>query len=1150
MKSKRLFVLLMVFMLTIIVVACGGKTTESSTTGTPTTGTPTTSVPTTSVPTTDVTTTVAQLQTKSIINGWVDSGDEVYTITQDDDELAVSYDKNSFSWASISYVIDEDLSVFNKLMIAISGQGTLLIKIQGATEAFEVEVQLTAGEVLYQLDLRDYDEFLEGVTGVYLFGAPGKAVDTGSFTVSLFEFHEGTAYGNVMENGDSNVPQNEQVYDGTGEIFDFSAGFIDNGDGIYTIDKSGEDIAVEYTKAVGFEWAYMISSVRGDFSDFDYVVLKVEGVTAGEVTLKAELSSSVQVELEGNYAPGEELILCLDLSTWTDDQLDALTKILVFADGGSGSASGEFNIVEAYFSKVFVGTPPVVPVDYYDFLTGWVEQDTGTYTFTDTVDDTVLVEYTKAAEQTYVLMKNEFTTEASEYNTLTLVLKGTTGKTVLIKPNDDYLLEETLTFDGTEQEVVVSANVFTKIMLFAEPGSENVTGSFEIISARLTYVEPDPLAASEVYDFNSLWVDNDGDIFTFTPNAGVVTVDWLKTDGDAQQWAYMIAQFEEKLLNHDTIEIVVKGTTGQQILIKPNNSSTYEQTITFDGTEQTITFDLTNEPISLIIFADPFNKGLTGSFEIISAVVKASNTTQVNFLYDFNENDADTYELTTLADGSVQVDYTKGVGQEWVFMKAEFDPVIVDGKNTLTLVISGTSGKTIMLKPNDDGTMEQTITFDGTEQTVIISADAFTKLLIFAEAETASVNGTFIIHSAKLTYVEPGYTFESLWAENDPDTYAFTINEDNSVLVEYTKIAGQEWAYMKADFPAAEVEGFNTLTITVQGTAGKRLLIKPNNSGALERYITFTGDEETFIFTADSFQTLIIFAEDNIAPATGSFVILSATLSYVLPEPIPAEQEYVLGNKWIDNDDGIYTFTETAGVVTVTYDRLASEAWAYMVYDIDDNLSEHDTLTFVVNGTSGAKLLIKPNDSNLMETWVTFDGTDQTITIDLLTTLTKILLFIDPENASLTGTFDIVTAKTSSSGALPIPAEQEYVLGNEWIDNDDGIYTFTETDGVVTVTYDRLASEAWAYMVYDIDDNLSEHNTLTFVVTGTSGAKLLIKPNDSNLMETWVTFDGTEQTITIDLLTTLTKILLFIDPENASLTGTFDIVSATVTAEE
>ncbi|MFA7106717.1 MAG: hypothetical protein WC154_05400 [Candidatus Izemoplasmatales bacterium] len=1277
MKVKKLLVFILMMVIAFVVVACGG--TSSSTTTTNQSSSTTTSVTTGSTTTTTdtVSSTVSQLQKMSIINGWSDSGDSVYTIVQDNTELAVTYDKNSFSWANMVYEIDEDLSVYNKLVIAISGQGTLMIKIQGATEAFEVSLQLTAGEVMYQLDLRDWDEFLTGVTGVYLFGGPGKASDAGSFDISLFEFHEGTAYGNVLENGDSNIPQNEQIYDGTGETFDFSNGFVDNGDGIYTIDKSGENINVAYTKATGFEWAYIISTVRGDFSDFDYVVLRIKGITAGSVLFKAELSASVKNEISGTFDVGEELILCLDLSTWTDDQLDALTKILVFADGGSGTGTGEFDILEAYFSKVFVGEPPVQPVDYYDFLAGWVENDLDTYEFTETETETLLVEYTKAAGQGWVFMKNEFTDEAEEYNTLTMVVKGTAGKSILVKPNDDGNLEYTFNFDGTEQTMTVSADLFTKVLIFAEPGTESITGSFEIISAKLTYVEPKPLSADVVYDFNDLWEDNDGGIYTFTDNSGVMTVDYTKTAG--QEWAFIKAVFNENLLNHDTIKMVVKGTVGEQLIIKPNDNGTYEQTITFDGTEQTVIFDLSDKPLNVLMFVDPINGSLSGSFDILSATVYAKDPTQANFLYEFEENDPDTYEQTILSDGSVQVDYTKAVAQEWVFMRANFLPEMAIGKNTMTLVISGTEGLTVLLKPNDLGTLEKTVTFDGTEQTIVINADTFTSLLIFAEAGTASVSGSFIIHSAKLSYVEPAYDFNDIWEENDADTYDITVQPDGSVLVDYTKGVGQEWVFMKAMLDSLEADGFNTLTLVLKGTNGESILIKPNNSGTLEQTINFDGTEQTVVITADSFESVMMFVQPNLASVTGTFEIVEAKLTYVEPAALPIDQEYVFGNTWIDNDGGVYTFTDTDGIVKVEWTKDSGEEWSFIKYVIDENLSNHDTLTMVFNGPVGVQLIIKPNDNGAYEKTITFDGTDQTVVFDMTDTLTHVLIFVDPINGSLTGSFDLISAVVTASeytkydfldelvendpdtyeftvqtdgsvlvdytkavgqswvffkstfdpleverfntmtlvisgtvgesillkpnnlGSMEktivfdgteqtiiieaasfssliafiqpgqesvtgsftihqatltyvepdaVPAWEEVVLGNEWIDNDGGIYTFTDNSGVVTVDYLKTAGQEWAFIKYEFDQDLDNHDVLTMVVNGTSGEQLIIKPNDNGTLEQTITFDGTNQTITFNLTETLTHIIVFVDPINGELTGSFDIISATVTSSK
>lgn len=1144
MRIKKAMLLAVVLAFAFSLAACQDitttTTTTSATTATTSTTTATTSTTTTTTATTTTTTatttatTTSGLQNMSILNGWVDSGDGVHTIVQSATELSVTYDKQGFSWASMVYEIDEDLSVFNKLVFAISGSGTLLVKIQGVDTSFEVSIQLTAGQVTYQLNLRDYDEFLGGVTGVYLFAGPGKAQGTGNFTITQFAFNEGTAYGTVLEDGDSNIPLNELEYDGTGETFEFKTGFVDNGDGIYTIDKSGDDPLVSYTKAVGFEWAYMIATVKGAFSDFDFVVLNVKGVTAGAVMFKAELSSTVQKEIAGTFAIDEEITLVLDLSEWTDAQLDALTKILIFAAGGSATGSGEFEIQSAYFSKV---SPIVEP--NYDFMTGWVENDLSTYTFTEQLDGSLLVDYTKGVGQSWAFMKNDFDSElAAGFNTMTFTVMGTAGKSIMIKPNDSGALEQTITFTGEEQTVVVTAYAFTKMMIFAEPGTESVNGSFTIISAKLTYVEPDALDASVVYDFNGSWVGNDEGIYTFTNTAGIVTIDYSRIAG--QEWSFIKNVFLDNLSNHDTIVMIVKGTAGAELIIKPNDNSAYEQTVTFTGEEQIITFTLTDAPERVLMFVDPNTGSLTGSFQIISAKVTSSASGIYDFTTDFTESDPDTYGFTILGGGTLLVDYTKAVGQGWVYMSSIFDAEDVDGLNTMTIVLKGTLGKSVLLKPNDDGALEVLVNFTGEEQTVVVTYTAFTKLIIFAEAGVAEVNGSFQIISATLSYVQPSYDFTQGWIENDVDTYDFTVTETGSTIVDYTKGATQQWIFMRNNF-TVDAEGFNTLTLVVKGTLGKSIMIKPNDSGALEKTIVFTGEEQTVVVSASAFTTMLIFAEPGTASVSGSFEIISAKLTYTAPDSIDPWVDVILGNSWVDNDGGIYTFTEVSGAVQVDWVRTVDQKWAFIIYTIEDNLSNHDTLTMVLNGTAGQQVIIKPNDNSAYEQTVTFTGADQTIVFNLTDTLVKILMFVDPNNGSLSGSFTIKSAVVTS-------AMEMFDFTNSWVENDANTYSFTlQEDDSVLVSYTKTASQTYVYMKsIFIHEEVAGFNTMTLVLKGTSGLTVLLKPNDLGATEQTLTFDGTEQTVTFTA-TEFTIMLIFAEPGTASVSGTFEIISATLT---
>jgi len=462
--------------------------------------------------------------------------------------------------------------------------------------------------------------------------------------------------------------------------------------------------------------------------------------------------------------------------------------------------------------------------------------------------------------------------------------------------------------------------------------------------------------------------------------------------------------------------MVVNGPVGIQLIIKPNDNGAYEQTITLDGTDQTVVFTI-NEPLtSVIIFVDPINGSLTGSFDIVSAVVTASEATTYNFLDELVENDAGTYTFTEQLDGSILVDYTKAAGQEWVFFKAIFDPLEVDGFNTMTLVVQGTVGESILIKPNDLAAIQQTLVFDGTEQTVVITAASFASLIAFIQPGTASVSGSFTIHQATLTYVEPA--------------------------------------------------------------------------------------------------------------------------------AVPAWEEVVLGNEWLDNDGGIYTFTESSGVITVEWVKVDGQQWAYIKYLFDQDLSNHDILTIVVNGTIGQQLIIKPNDNGAMEQTVTFDGTDQTVIFDLTEPLSFIMIFVDPIEGNLTGSFDIKSAVVTSSMAT-------YDFTADFEENDLGTYDIvTQLDGSVLVNYTKAVGQAWAFMKAEfVADDVLGFNTMTLVVQGTVGESILLKPNDSNLLETTVVFTGAEQTIVITF-EQFYNLIIFAEAGMEDVSGTFTIISAVLSHEE
>ncbi|MDR4969160.1 MAG: hypothetical protein RG740_06040, partial [Acholeplasmataceae bacterium] len=505
-------------------------------------------------------------------------------------------------------------------------------------------------------------------------------------------------------------------------------------------------------------------------------------------------------------------------------------------------------------------------------------------------------------------------------------------------------------------------NAIQAILIFGNAGRVG-SGSFTIHEAFMIddYDYEAPVFVKNIYNGIDSefavghWFDGGDVVYTITEADTEYHVEYSKLDGGLE-YANMQALIEGDFSNFAKIEFEITGQNAKTVLLKVEGTQGVKEVpVTFDGTRQVIVFDLmTMTPTQLdalnklVIFAAPGGIG-AGEFTIHSVKFLTSDY-DANGLWE--EVDADTYDITF--GETTTVAYTKVATQEWAHMRALFDAEDVAGLNTLTIVIKGEVGKEILIKPNDDGAIEQSITFIDTDPvTLTFKAETFVSIILFAEPNVAPATGTFEIISVTLSYVIPEADFDPTlildinnnWEENDPDTYDFTYEEDGSVTVDYDKTG---WAFMKQTFNAQEVAGLNTMTIVFEGTVGKQIMVKPNDSNALEQWITFTEDPYVLtVFYENGFTNLLIFAEPDTV-AMDSFTIISATLSYSVD----------INSNWEENDPDTYDFTyEEDGTVTVDYDKTG---WAFMKQTFDaEAVAGMNTMTIVFEGTVGKQIMVK-----------------------------------------------------------------------------------------------------------------------------------------------------------------------------------------------
>jgi hypothetical protein len=798
----------------------------------------------------------------NMLGDWADSGDGVYaTDINSTNALSFTFNKQNFPWAAMVKDVTESLDEMQTLFFSIQGSGVaVLIKLEGEGGlAREVRVNANAAQQTFAWTFEGDEDFLLAVEKMLIFAAPGAEDVSGNVLISKLEFSPDEATGNIIESGHSDfVAPDPNVYDGEAETFAI-INWYDGADGVYDVVETAGSYFVSYNKTTEMHhWSFIRADIQGEFSNFAKVVFVMTGVADQTALLKVE-GPEGNKELAVVF-DGTEQTFVIDLSTLANSVLDAFDKIVIFgAQGATGS--GEFTIHSVTFKPALT-----------NINSGWYPLDEGDYVVTENVDGSVDVEFNRV-EREWSLLKLDIDAALSNLNTLELVIQGEAGLILLIKPNDSGALEQFVTLEDDQPlSITFSANQFSSILIFAFPGVAPTEGSFKIVSATLDFV-PDAFDPTLIYDFNNSYTENDPGTYSFSVQEDQsVKVTYVQSG-----WNFMRRNFEvAEVAGLNTMTVVLSGTAGRQVLLKPNDSGALEHWVTFEDSEPVTVVIHAAQFVNLLVFAEGGNAAM-GTFTIHEAYLSYTHVItewQANVQYVITENN-----------GAYDVTYNKG-GNPWAFFRVDFLPETF-GLNTLTITISGEVGQSVLIKPNDSGALEKTVIFENTEPvTVEFKADTFTTIIVFGNPGDADATGTFTVHSAMLTYVPISFDPDTVLDLNvnhvsgDPGAYTFTqVGEE--VLVEYNKIAGQEWSFLRLNVDQELGAGLNTLTIVLKGQAGQAVLIKPNDSGALEHWVNFTdGEPVTVVIHHAAFVSVLMFAEGGTAPAEGEFTIVSAELSY------------------------------------------------------------------------------------------------------------------------------------------------------------------------------------------------------------------------------------------------------------------------------
>ena len=688
------------------------------------------------------------------LGNWENGSGEVYTIKSNTTEkLAFDYQKGNLPDAYLqSSEIKTDLSVYKKLVITVQGTGSILVRLEtkDANSKKEVSLNVTGIKGTYEWNILDSSNFLKNVNRIKIIAAPGKEDSNGNVEITELIFSDQSAEGFIIQDNYNNIPSNVNEYNGTDVNFDFNAKWSNFKEEAYQITYEGTTAKVNFKKEAGQEWAVMQSLIKGDFSKFNYVVVVAKGTKGQGLIVKAMDGYETKVILTG-----EEQTIVVDISNMTTEKKNAIPSILIFGMPGA-AGSGQFEIIQGYMTAEYeIDKVEIIKNEYNGTdktfaIENWYDNGDKAYTITKDGTDEIITYDKITGMHDWAFAASYLTGDISGFEKIEIVVTGAAGKKAMFKiEGAGQNVEKPVQFDGTKQTIVMDITSMSKealqavdkVLLFAAPGGAG-KGSLTIHSVTFMVNE---------YSFVEGWVADD--VYNFTTNAdGSVTVTYNKTSGES--WAFTKQEFGKEASEFNTLKLILRGTAGKKVLVKPNDNNTLEQWITFVEGEDAIVEVTAEQFISIILFAEP-ELEVEGSFTIVSATLRyVKPEVEPSILPDVDVNsgwvdNGDGVYTITEGENGVEVAYDKKA-LEWPTAKLVL-PEDKLGYNNLTIVLKGTPEKQVLVKVN--GTKEVWVSFDAEGNGVAVADfDNITDILLFAEGGTANVTGSFTIVSAKLYY--------------------------------------------------------------------------------------------------------------------------------------------------------------------------------------------------------------------------------------------------------------------------------------------------------------------------------------------------------------------------------------------------------------
>ncbi len=1060
---------------------------------------------------------------------WAENGEDgVYTIQQNAEtkEVTVDYRKQEGnSWSCIQSQVRGRFTKFNFVVVVAQGNAgkKFLIKAEGTGVAKETNETFDGTKQTFVLDIRSLtDDQKNAIAKIVLFGSP-NAIQDGSFTIYEAYMSE-TSPIEIEE-----IVKNK--YNGTDDEFDISNNWYDGSDKVYTVEKVTDGLKVTFTKKDNY--STLKSYLEGDLSKFKYYVVEASSTNETSIMIKAADGCESQTVKLGT----DKQVIFIDVSKVAN--LSTLSEVIIFGNPGSTNA-GEFTIHKAYFANEVKGIEMPTTNTYdkfyesFDINHYWTDNNTGTYTVTEDGSKTV-VNYTKHSSCEWTTFKTTIENLTNEFKYIKLVVKGT-GTQILVKPNNDSAYEKWVDLTGEEQTVyaAIPANM-TEMHLFCEPGKAGgETGTLEIIEATLVR---DVMVEDKTIDVVNSFYTQDVSSYTISAATQGIKVDYTVEAGG---WPTIRTIINGQNTDITAIKLVFKGVSGKQILVKLNDNNAYESWVDLTGEEQelVLTGDKLASPLTkiLIFIAPNPTEEVTGTFELKSVELsKEEETTPIVGSYSDCSNN-EYYQITENTEGTeVSVEYD--VAQAgWYFFKLTLDEKLTN-VDKLYMTFKSSNDVRILVKPNDNGSLQEYVNVTTTDVTFTkaISGDLET-ILIFVSPEVAGANGNLTITKVGVTFVEGPVTNEYTsgesfnvnrnWHDGGDEVYDVTMSGTDTVVT-FDK-GDFEWSTAKVLISGVTNE-FNYLVIKATGTAGLVLKFKSvSDSNNKEYDITLTETEKDFyIPIVENLKEILVFAAPGQKNATGTFTIKSADLKYV------TNVENELHSALRSNN--LFTVTKEDTMMNVAF--TGKSTWDSVYGNVVPFVSTGKKVNVSVTSDNVQEILVKFNNDNGYQTTInlTDNAGNATIT-NLPEVITEVRIFANFNSDVNDGTFKIsMTLEDAGTVELTWTAKDN--------NGTNTIFTFTETDNKIVVTFDKTDT----YQSMKLEPSIGVKGTkLKLTLSSDEAHKIMVKPNDRDEKVFNITSTETVYTIDFPVEETISFIVIMVDTDVQISEGSFTIHSIVI----